>query len=62
MIYHDEIIEEVWNNRETYARQCHHDLHEIVVDLQKRQKTPFSKLTDRRNRTKKSTLQNAGAL
>ena len=59
MIYHDEIIEEVWNNREAYAMQHHHNLHEIVADVQKRQKTPFSKLTDRRNRTIASTLKNA---
>ncbi len=61
MIYHDEIIEEVWNNREAYATQHHHNLHEIVADLQKRQKSPFSNLTDRRKRTKASTLQNATA-
>ncbi len=61
MIYHDEIIEEVWKNREAYATQHHHNLHEIVADLQKRQQTPFSKVIDRRNRTKKCTLQNAGA-
>lgn len=56
MIYHNEIIEDVWNNREAYATQHHHNLHEIVADLQKRQKTPFSKLTDRRNQTSAPTL------
>ena len=59
MIYRDEIIEEVWINRERYARQHHHDLQAIVADLQKSQKTPFSSLVDRRNRTKKSTLKNS---
>ena len=54
MLYHDEIINEVWENREAYAKQHHHNLHEIVADLQKRQKTPFSNLIDRRNRTKAS--------
>ena len=59
MIYHDEIIDEVWKNREAYAMRHHHNLHEIVADLQKRQNSPFSTLTDRRNRTSASTLKNA---
>ena len=59
MIYYDEIIEEVWSNREAYAMQHHHNLHEIVVDLQKRQKSPFSNLKDRRNQASVSTLKNA---
>ena len=50
MIYQDEIILEVWKNRDAYAEQHHHDLHEIVVDLQKRQEKPFSTVIDRRNR------------
>jgi predicted metal-dependent hydrolase len=36
MIYHDEIIEEVWNNRQAHATQHHHNLHKIVADLKKR--------------------------
>ena len=52
MIYRDEIIEEVWRNRESYAKQHNHNLHAIVADLQERQKTPFSSLIDRRNRKK----------
>jgi hypothetical protein len=56
MIYNDEIIEEVWNNREAYATQHHHNLHEIVADLKKRQKHPFSTLVDRRNRTRRPAL------
>ena len=51
MKYQDEIIVDVWKNRESYAARHHHDLHEIVADLQKRQKTPFSTLVDRRHRT-----------
>ena len=53
MTYHDEIVEEVWKTREAYAMQHHHNLHEIVADLQKRQKAPFSNLIDRRKRTEK---------
>ena len=55
MKYQDEIIAEVWKNRETYAARHHHNLHEIVADLQKRQQAPFSRLVDRRHRTKPAT-------
>ena len=47
-MYHDEIIEEVWKNREALAKRCHHNLHEIVLDLQQRQRTPLTELVDRR--------------
>jgi len=53
-MYKDEIIAEVWKNREAYAKRHHHNLHEIVADLQKRQQTPFSRLVDRRKRPKDS--------
>ncbi|MEA1927473.1 MAG: hypothetical protein U9N73_04655 [Candidatus Auribacterota bacterium] len=48
MIYHDEIIDEVWKIRDAYAEKYHHNLHEIVADLQERQKNPFSTVIDRR--------------
>jgi len=48
-MYKDEIIEEVWKNRDAYVEKHHHNLDEIVKDLQKRQKTPLSKLIDRRS-------------
>lgn len=59
MKYRDEIIDEVWKNREAYAARHHHDLNQIVADLQKRQETPFSRLVDRRQRTKPSKTTNA---
>ena len=49
-MYQDEIIEEVWRNRETLARQSGHDLHAFVLDIQKRQTKPLSKVVDRRTR------------
>ena len=55
-MYHDEIIEEVWKNREALAKRCHHNLHEIVLDLQRRQKTPLTELVDRRRRTSGSMV------
>ncbi len=47
---HDEIIEEVWKNRETLASRCHHNLREIVLDLQRRQEAPLTGIVDRRHR------------
>ena len=44
----DEIIVEVWRNRDLYAQSHHHDLHEIVADLKERQKRSGCKLVDRR--------------
>ncbi len=53
-MYEDEIIAEVWRNREAYAERHHHSLREIVADLQSRQEKPFSRLIDRRGRTASS--------
>jgi len=57
MKYQDEIITEVWKNREAYATRHHHNLREIVAALQKRQQKPFSILVDRRCRTTASKVQ-----
>lgn len=51
-MYKDEIIAEVWRNRDAYAEKHHHSLAEIVADLQARQKITERKLVDRRARTK----------
>jgi hypothetical protein len=53
---HDPIIEEVWRNREALARRGNHDLHKIVLDVQRRQKTPLTELVDRRSRPIGSTV------
>lgn len=47
-MHKDEIIAEIWKNRETYAKRHHHDLREIVADLQRRQERPHSRIVDRR--------------
>ena len=49
-MYRDKIIAEVWRNRDDYVQRHHHSLDEIVEDLRRRQKTPHSKLVDRRKR------------
>ena len=49
-MYKDEIIAEVWRNRDAYAQKDRRNLDEIVRDLQKREKTPPLKFVDRRKR------------
>lgn len=54
-MYKDEIIAEVWRNRDAYAQKHHHDLDEIVRDLQEREKASRLKFVARRKRrTKRS--------
>jgi len=55
MIYRDEIIAEVWRNRDAYAAQHHNSLNEMVADLRERQKRPGCKLVDRRDMSLKLT-------
>lgn len=54
-MYRDEIIEEVWRNRDAYVEKHNYNLSEIVADLNRRQQKSLNKVVDRR-KTKKSTL------
>lgn len=45
----DDIITEVWLNRDAYAEKHHNDLAEIVADLQMRQKMKAGTIVDRRS-------------
>lgn len=47
-MYQDEIITEVWQNRDAYAKRHHNNLDEIIADLSKRQKSHRAKVVDRR--------------
>jgi hypothetical protein len=60
-MYKDEIIAEVWRNRDAYTEKHHHSLSEMVADLQARQKRPECKLVDRRDRTKASSRPRSSA-
>lgn len=51
-MYRDEIIEEVWRNRDAYADEHGHDLSRIVADLQRRQVKRRGKIVDRRTNKK----------
>ena len=59
-MYKDEIISEVWRNRDAYAREHHYSLDEIVADLRRRQQEHPQRVVDRRDRrTIASTLRAA---
>jgi len=47
MVY-DEVISELWRIRDAYAAENHHDLKEMLADLQKRQLQSRATLVDRR--------------
>lgn len=49
----DEIIREVWRIRDAYAKKHHHNLDEIMRDLQNHQKKSPLKFVDRRKRRDK---------
>jgi hypothetical protein len=54
-MYRDEIIAEVWKNRDSYTGKHNHSLADMVADLQARQMRPGCKLVDRRDPTKASS-------
>ncbi len=54
-MYSDEIINEVWKNRDSFTSKHNHNLAEIVAELEARQKRSGCKLVDRRDRTRRST-------
>jgi hypothetical protein len=47
-MYKDEIIEEVWRNRDAYAATHRNDLSQIIADLVRRQSESQACLADRR--------------
>lgn len=49
-MYKDEIIAEVWRNRDAYVEAHHHSLDEIVADLRKREGEHPQRVVDRRAR------------
>jgi len=53
----DEIIAEVWRNRDGYARKHHNNLDEIVADLRKREKSHPERIVDRQIRRSASSAQ-----
>ena len=57
-MYKDDIIAEVWRNRDAYAKKYNYDLDKIVADLRKREQTHPDRIVDRsRHRTTTSSVQ-----
>lgn len=54
-MYKDEIISEVWKNREAYVESHHHNLTAMVEDLKNRQQKSGAVVVDRRTKTKDQT-------
>jgi predicted translin family RNA/ssDNA-binding protein len=48
-MYSDEVIAEVWRNRDEYVRQHHNNLDEIVEDLRRRQAEHPERIVERRS-------------
>ena len=61
-MYRDEIIAEVWRNRDEYAFKHHHQLSKIVADLLRRQRHPHGELVDRRSNKKMQAVSNPAVL
>ena len=56
-MYKDEIIAEIWRNRDADARKHNFDLDAIIADLRKREKSHPERLVDRSGyRTKTCTI------
>ena len=47
----NEILREVWRNRDEFAREHNHDIGAMVAALQEMEKQPLSRTVDRRNQT-----------
>ncbi len=47
----NEILEEVWRNRDEFAKQHGYDLDAMVAALQEMERHPFSTMVDRRHET-----------
>ena len=50
-MYKDEIIAEVWKNRDAYAAQHNNDIARIVADIRKRQQKSGWRIVDRSQST-----------
>jgi hypothetical protein len=47
-MYSDEIISEVWRNRDAYVERHNHNLKQMIADLETRSQKPHCKIIDRR--------------
>ncbi len=54
-MYKDEIISEVWRNRDAFAKKHNYNLDRMVADLRKREQAHPDRIVDLRHRTKPCT-------
>jgi hypothetical protein len=47
----NEILQEVWRNRDAFARENNYDLNAMVAALQEMEKHPLTRTVDRRKQT-----------
>ena len=43
----NEILREVWKNRDKFAKRCHHNLNQMVRAIQKAERTGHNPVVDR---------------
>ena len=53
----DEILLEVWRNRDEFARRHHYDLDAMVAELRQMERHPWSTVVDRRESAPGESLQ-----
>ena len=51
----NEILEEVWRNRDEFARRHNYDLDAMVAALREMEKHPLGRIVDRRKRAPDET-------
>ena len=47
----NEILQEVWRNRDDFAKEHNYDINAMVAALQKMEKQSLTRTVDRRNQT-----------
>jgi len=53
----NEILLEVWHNRDEFAKRHNYDLNEMVATLQDMERHPWSAIVDRRKENPNQSLQ-----
>jgi hypothetical protein len=53
----DEIIAEVWRNRDAFAKRHRYNLDAMVEELRQMERQPLNKLVDRSGKSAKKTRQ-----
>lgn len=48
----DEILTEVWRNRDEFAKQHNYDIEAMVATLREMERHPWSTMTDRSKKTR----------